>query len=279
MENNKNNIEKNKTVECRFYDEEAFLSEEGIKKVLKDTYKFELNNLELKVVDSNVDESKIEEAFLKGICNFEKDKAENFQSENDEDKKFESVTRDGRISINISLSKNYVQIISLASEFIKILTTIVRSQDVTTEDSLKNITDATQFIFNSFHINRGIELCVVKIFNEIYTHPEKNHYINKNNNYIPLEIIKEYINKNIVGEKDIAKKEVKHGSAAQEIKCPFNKVCKNSSKCGLKRYNDEHLYVIDEDNLQEILKSLESHNVIEKNNGESEYRIKPLISF
>ena len=51
MENNKNNIEKNKTVECRFYDEEAFLSEEGIKKVLKDTYKFELNNLELKVVD------------------------------------------------------------------------------------------------------------------------------------------------------------------------------------------------------------------------------------
>ena len=258
-----------KNVECRFLNENDFISEKGIKRVLKDVYDTEIKITNLDLDDKGSEE--IEKAFLKGIYNFEEENLKKNQH-NSNDGKSKTVFLGGRASVNISLNKNYVNMISLAFEFIKIILNIWKGQgeDVTNDECLDNIKKIAEFVLNSVHINKGMELCVVKIFNEIYktAKEKKDKYAN---NYIPLEAIKEYIKENIV----------KNQEESQEESCPFDKICKNSSKCDLIELSEDEtsgLFAVDEENLQNILKSLETNNVIEKNKGKSEYRIKPLIS-
>lgn len=267
MENKK--VENVKNVECRFLNEDDFISEKGIKKVLKDVY-----DTDIKITNSDLDNEeneKIEKAFLKGIYNYEEENLKKSQH-NSNDGKSKTVFLGGRASVNISLNKNYVNMISLAFEFIKIMLNIWKGQgeDVTNDECLDNIKKIAEFVLNSVHINKGMELCVVKIFNEIYKTAKKNK-VGYTDNYISLETIKNYIKENIV----------KNQEESQEDSCPLNKKCKISSECGLIELSEDEtsgLFVIDEENLQNILKSLETNNVIEKNKGKSEYRIKPLIS-
>ncbi len=260
------------SIECRFSDEDAFKSENGISKVLEDVYdiKFSTDN------DNNM----LLSNFLESLYECEKENTNEISS-GDTDKKSKSVSEDGRISINIVLTKNHAELIGIAFDFVKVLTSLSIGiiPDV---NGINNVKSITKLIMNSVHINTGLDLCVVKIFNAIYKNPNKytvsnenaeenesseNTVSNENNDrYISLETIKNFIKKEILESEE------------GETTCPFNRACKKE-ECCLKSKSEDSSLVINETNLESSLKNLEMNNVIEKNKyKENEYRIKPLIS-
>ena len=260
------------SIECRFSDEDEFKSEDGITKVLEDVYDIKLST------DNGNNE--LLSNFLESIYDYEKENTNEISGGNI-DKKSKSVSEDGRISINIVLTKNYAEIIGLAFEFVKVLTSLPIGiiPDV---NGINNVKSITKLIMDSVHINKELDLCVVKIFNAIYKSPKKYTVSNENaeenessgntvNNesndkYISLETIKNFIKKEILERE------------GEENTCPFNRACKKE-ECCLKSKSEDSSLIINEINLESSLKNLEKDNVIEKNKDkENEYRIKPLIS-
>lgn len=254
------------SVECRFPDDDTFLSEKGIKRVLNDVY-----DIKFETIEGN---NLLEDVILKNILKYEKEKQKAL-NDKETNKVFKSVSSDGRISINIRIDKNYANIIYLAYELAKTTLNLKNNQLSITDDNecIKNVNNIIQFVLSSVHINKGLELCIIKIFNKIYTSENKTKY-KENDNYISIDVIKDYIRKNIIGEIDTTKQD---SVSFQNLECPFKKACKNLLCELITQINGENIFVLDEKNFKSALENLKLNNVIEENES-NEYRIKPLIS-